>query len=69
MTRRAHLKKQRGVLARLRKKIGLKPKEPKPKPKPKPKKSYPAGGYANPAPRRKRMQEIFNFGLRRKKND
>jgi len=61
------LKKKRGVLARLRKKISIKDKEPKPKPKPKPKKSNPAGGYSNPEPRRKRMQEIFDFGLRRKK--
>ena len=63
------MKKKRGVLKRLRKKLSIEDKEPKPKPKPKPKKSFPAGGYSNPAPRRKRIQEIFDFGLRRKKND
>jgi len=63
------LKKKRGVLARLRKKIGIRERKPKPKPPVKPQTSYPAGGYSDPEPRRKRMQKIFDFGLRRKKND
>lgn len=59
-------KKQRGVLARLRRRLKIKPKPQKPKPPAKPKTSYPASGYGDPAPRRKRLQEVFDFGLRRK---
>ena len=61
-------KKERGVLARLRRFTGTKAKKAKkPVPPKKQPKSYPAGGYTNPQPRRKRMENIFDFGLKRKK--
>lgn len=68
---RKRRRRPRGVLARFRKRLNIKstPREPKAKPPTdKPRNSYPTGGYSNPAPRRKRLQEVFDFGLRRKKD-
>ena len=60
-------KKQRGVLARLMNFTKAKTKKNK-KPAKKYNNSHPAGGYANPKPREKRLKEVFDFGLRKKKD-
>ncbi len=55
-----------GVIAGVKKKLGIKTKPPRPKVKPKPKASYPAGGYANPKPRKKRLDQAGQISRKKK---
>lgn len=58
-------KKTRGVIAKTRKKLGLKPRAAN-KPKTK-KRTGVAGGYSNPNPRKRLMDEAGNIRQKKKK--
>ena len=55
-----------GVIAGVKKKLGIKTPPAKPKKPSKPKGSYPAGGYANPKPRKKRLDQAGQISRKKK---
>jgi len=56
-------KKQRGVIANLKDKLGIKPSKPKAKPK----RTKVAGGYSDPKPRKRLLDEAGNIRGKKKK--
>lgn len=55
-----------GVIKGLKKKLGIKTPPPAPKKKPKPRTTFPAGGYGNPAPRKKRLDQAGRMPRKKK---
>ena len=64
-------RKKRGVFARLKAKMGVDEEDLQDETKPpvKPKKKPTMGGYADPGPRKKVMENIFDYGLKKRKDN